>query len=101
MMPNEAARENAIERIEQMEVCFDTIRRAAACSPMSVRENESLQAMLRALIAYYEGGEWLADYERDERGELPPQLKRGVLAQDAVYDLLSVLNESCADGEGV
>ena len=28
------------------------------------------------------------DYEADERGELPPDLKRGVLSQDALYDLL-------------
>jgi hypothetical protein len=27
-------------------------------------------------------------YEADERGELPPDLKRGVLSQDALYDLL-------------
>ena len=28
------------------------------------------------------------DYEADERGELPPDLKRGVLSQDALYNLL-------------
>ena len=29
----------------------------------------------------------------DERGDLPPDLKRGVLSQDALYDLL--------DGKGL
>ena len=43
---------------------------------------------LRLLEAYYSSGEWLEDYEADERGEFPPDLKRGVLAQDALYDLL-------------
>lgn len=28
------------------------------------------------------------DYEADERGELPPDMKRGVLSQDALYNLL-------------
>ena len=37
---------------------------------------------------YYTSGEWREDYEADERGELPPDLKRGVLSQDALYDLL-------------
>lgn len=44
---------------------------------------------LRLLEAYYTSGEWLEDYEADERGEFPPDLKRGVLSQDALYNLLS------------
>ena len=40
------------------------------------------------LEAYYSSGEWREDYEADELGELPPDLKRGVLSQDALYDLL-------------
>ena len=43
---------------------------------------------LRLLEAYYTSGQWREDYEADERGELPPDLKRGVLSQDALYDLL-------------
>ncbi len=44
---------------------------------------------LRALNEYLSSGLWLEDYEADERGELPPDLKRGVLSQDALYDLLT------------
>ena len=44
---------------------------------------------LRLLEAYYTSGEWLEDYEADERGEFPSDLKRGVLSQDALYNLLS------------
>jgi len=43
---------------------------------------------LRLLDEYYTSGEWREDYEADERGELPPNMKRGVLSQDALYDLL-------------
>lgn len=43
---------------------------------------------LRLLDAYYTSGEWRDDYEADERGELPPGMKRGVLSQDGLYDLL-------------
>lgn len=39
--------------------------------------------------AYYHSPAWQEDYTADERGELPPGLKRGVLAQDTVYDLLT------------
>lgn len=65
-----------IERVEDYERLFDE----AAISPDPEK--------LAALDAYYTSGEWLEDYEADERCELPPDLKRGVLSQDGLYDLL-------------
>ena len=65
-----------IERIEAYEQLFDEV---TACPD---------EEKLRLLDQYYTSGEWLEDYKADERGELPPDLKRGVLAQDALYDLL-------------
>ena len=38
---------------------------------------------------YYESGLWRTDFEADEAGELPADLKRGVLSEDAVYDLIT------------
>ena len=69
-------RVDLIERVEKYERIFD----AATVS----RDPEKL----RLLDEYYTSGEWREDYEADERGELPPDLKRGVLSQDALYDLL-------------
>ena len=34
-------------------------------------------------------GQWKEDYEADEAGQLPSGLKRGVLSQDALYNLLN------------
>lgn len=65
-----------IERVEKYERLFDEA--AASHDPEK----------LRLLDAYCTSGEWRDDYEADERGELPPELKRGVLSQDALYDLL-------------
>ena len=67
---------DSIERVEKYERLFDE---AAASHDLD---------KLRLLDAYYTSGEWREDYEADERGELPPELKRGVLSQDALYDLL-------------
>ena len=50
-------------------------------------------APLAELAAYYHSPAWQEDYAADERGELPPGLKRGVLAQDTVYDLLTAHDE--------
>ena len=65
-----------------------------------IRRMEEIYAALRAdpdhpalgeLVRYYESGQWLRDYELDEQGLLPRDLKRGVLSQDGIYNLLEQL----------
>ena len=70
-------RADRIERVEKYERLFDEAR----SQPDAEKR--------RLLEAYYSSGAWREDYEADERGELPPDLKRGVLSQDALYDLLA------------
>ena len=65
-----------IERVEKYERLFDEV---TACPD---------EEKIRLLEAYCSSGEWREDYEADERGEFPPDLKRGVLSQDGLYDLL-------------
>lgn len=83
----------ATDRIRQMELYFDMLVTVAAENPGALRNDASLCAMLQALTRYYESGQWLLDYELDEQGLLPRDLKRGVLAQDAVYDLLERIGD--------
>ena len=64
-----------IERITYMEALFD-------------RALETKE-IPRELLDYYTGGQWLQDYEAEERGELPEDLKRGVLSQDGLWDLMA------------
>ena len=49
---------------------------------------EEAQEDLRLLEAYYTGADWKGDYAADEAGQLPEGLKRGVLSQDGINDLL-------------
>ena len=86
-MEQSAVRE-AADRIRHMELCFDALQAAAAVNPAAICADAFLQELLRILTRYYEGGQWLHDYELDEKGLLPQSLKRGVLAQDAVYNFL-------------
>ena len=69
-----------IERITDMEQCFDRVDRA-------LRALEEAVDILK-LDAYYSGDEWKADFRSDELGLLPQDLKRGVLSEDAIWDLL-------------
>ena len=49
---------------------------------------EACRPALEELAAYYDGGDWLSDFTADEAGLLPEDLKRGVLSEDGLYDLL-------------
>ncbi|MBQ4073833.1 MAG: DUF4298 domain-containing protein [Clostridia bacterium] len=78
-----------IRRIEEMEAIFDAAGAALARLEAAAEEYLSLAGDLRRLEAYYTGGQWLRDYQDDEAGRLPRALKRGVLSQDGVDDLLA------------
>ena len=71
------------ERVMFYEGIFDEL---LAADPDSVQAE--IQNQLRILNEYYVSGQWQEDYEADEAGLLPSGLKRGVLSQDGVFDLL-------------
>ncbi len=80
--------QEAIHRIRQMEQYLDTLREAMNASPHGFLEDDALREMLSVLTRYYEDGLWLQDYALDEKGLLPQDLKRGVLAEDTLYNFL-------------
>lgn len=80
-------------RITQMEQLFDEVLSALKLRPDTIASDQDIQTKIQTLKDYYENGKWLCDYERDERGELSRDLKRGVLAQDTLYDLFSTLDQ--------
>ncbi|MBQ3010573.1 MAG: GNAT family N-acetyltransferase [Oscillospiraceae bacterium] len=77
-----------IARVSDMERCFDRLQKAVADDPTAIEKNLELWVMLQRLRGYYESPRWMQDYEADEQGRLPSDLKRGVLAQDALFDFL-------------
>lgn len=85
--------QEATERIRLMEQYFQLLQKVEKENPAALREDPSVKAMLQALTGYYESGQWLRDYELDEKGLLPRDLKRGVLSQDAVYHFLERIGE--------
>ena len=78
----------AVERVKRMEVCYDALQAAVNERPEQIHADPALSALVQILAQYYDGGQWLADYELDERGCFPAGIKCGVLSQDGVYDLL-------------
>lgn len=54
---------------------------------------QELRTAIDALEAYYESPLWKADFAADEDGRFPAGMKRGVLSEDGVYDLLEQYGE--------
>lgn len=77
-----------IERIKEMEVRLE--RAAAAVMDMSAAldKYEAVQEDIKALRKYYDNRQWKQDYADDEAGRLPADLKRGVLSEDGIWNLL-------------
>ncbi len=92
--------QKTIERITKMEFYFDTIQKALEIHPDLLNKKAPAGIMLQELTEYYENGQWMADFEADEAGLLPGDLKRGVLSEDGVYNLLFEIEQICSDELG-
>lgn len=79
----------AIERIKAMEQRFDSALKAAAELDEAIERFKDSVQDVEALIAYYESDIWRSDYEADAEGKFPANLKRGVLSEDGIYNLLT------------
>lgn len=89
--------QETIERIIRMEFYFDTIQNALEINPDFLKREAPAGLMLQELTEYYDNGQWMADYEADEAGLLPPDLKRGILSEDGIYNLLFEIEQMRSD----
>ena len=77
------------ERIAKMESILDDAQAKADAFEAALEAFRATREEVEELAAYYEGDLWRRDFEDDEDGKLPADLKRGVLSEDAIYDLLT------------
>ena len=78
-----------IERIRHFERVLDRVAPVLGNLGEALDAFDGIQADVQELSAYYESDEWREDFEADEAGRLPRDLKRGVLSEDGIYDVLS------------
>jgi hypothetical protein len=78
-----------IERIQHFETLLDRITPVLENLEEALDAFEGIQEDVKELAAYYEDDDWREDFEADEAGRLPADLKRGVLSEDGIYDVLS------------
>ena len=79
---------NQIERIEYMERLFDFIIEARKEQHTNREKSARIQEAIRILAEYYASDDWKRDFADDEAGILPKDLKRGVLSEDGIWNIL-------------
>ena len=82
-----------IERLTQMERRME--RAAAAVMALSAALDSYEEALedISALEAYYDSDTWKLDFADDEAGKFPVDLRRGVLSEDGIWNLLTDARE--------
>lgn len=82
--------QEVIKRIERMEMYFDILQNVSKTYP-DVTNEPWFTELLDKVTEYYESKLWIEDYEADEKGLLPDDLKRGILSQDGFYNFITSL----------
>lgn len=83
---------NLIDRITKMENILDELTLVVEKSNKTMDELEGSLEELNILKKYYES-QYMKDVMAERRNEVPLDLKRGVLSEDAVHMLLTDLVE--------
>ena len=79
---------NQVERISEMEKILQEAKPVLSELRAALETYKSIEGSIKELESYYGSEVWWEDLKTDEAGLLPDDLKRGVLSQDEVYDLL-------------
>jgi len=85
--------QNQIERIREMEQRMERVAKTVEELMTALSHFKALDDDLELLDQYYGSDEWKQDLAADEAGRLPRDLKRGVLSEDGLWNLLSEVRE--------
>ena len=72
-----------------MERLYCQVLRLKSKHPRTLAEQRAMRQSLAVLASYYSSREWKEDFAADEAGLFPRSLKRGILSEDGLWNLLS------------
>ena len=72
-----------------MERLFCQVLQLKSKHPRTLAEQRAMRQSLAVLASYYSSREWKEDFAADEAGLFPKSLKRGILSEDGLWNLLS------------
>lgn len=88
MVEESPAPENVLQHIREMESILDEATQKMDALEKKIAEYEDFQSEIKKLEAYYTSQQWKDDHAMDEEGRFPKELKRGVLSEDGIWNLL-------------
>lgn len=77
------------KRIAGMEKRFDQAQKKVNALQRALSDYQEYLPEIQMLMDYYDSSLWQKDYQDDEAGLIPENLKRGVLSEDGVYNLIA------------
>ncbi len=80
--------QGGIVRIQEMERRLEEATTAVGLMEKALERYEAAQEAVERLADYLDSEEWRRDFADDEKGLLPQDLKRGVLSEDGIWNLL-------------
>lgn len=81
------------QRIAAMEAAFERTTEAVKALGHALDQYETVKIDIDRLTDYLDSGAWREDFEADEAGLVPKEIKRGVLSEDGLYNLLGDIVE--------
>lgn len=81
------------ERIKEMEQRMNRASMAVMGLSAALDQFEAAKNDIDTLNTYYGSGEWKEDFDADQQNLLPKDLKRGVLSEDGLWNLLEDYRE--------
>lgn len=85
---NKMALESVPQHIYQMETILDTAQQKMDALEQMVADFKDYQAKIQELEAYYTSQQWKDDFAMEEEGKCSRSLKKGVLSEDGIYNML-------------
>ena len=77
-----------IKRIQAMEAILDKSEATLELLQIALQHYEDIQQEFHTLEMYYQSDLWRKDFRDDERGKIANDVKRGVLSEDGIWNLL-------------
>ena len=76
------------QHIYQMESLLNNATKRLDELEKMISDYEKFQSDIQKLEEYYTSQQWKDDFAMDEAGEFPEELRRGILSEDGIYNLL-------------
>ena len=79
---------NQIDRINNYEQILNNSNKIIKNLEKAINDLNNIQSDIKSLNNYYGSNEWYQDVNDDNLGLLPKDLNKGILSEDAIYNLL-------------